>query len=57
MKRGTTPQTTDASIVATELEPHAYPSGIDQVIVNGVQAVVDGEETGRRAGRLLRRER
>ncbi len=36
--------------VATELEPHPYPRGIDQVIVNGVQAIVDGEETGRTGG-------
>jgi N-acyl-D-amino-acid deacylase len=43
--------------VATELDPHHYPAGIEHVIVNGVQAIADGVETGRRPGRLLRRER
>lgn len=43
--------------VATELDPHRYPAGIDQVIVNGVPAIADGRETDRRSGRLLRRER
>lgn len=43
--------------VATELDPHRYPTGIEHVIVNGVPAIVDGRETDRRAGRLLRRER
>ncbi len=40
---------------ATVLEPHRYPTGIGTVIVNGVAAILDGVETGRRAGRLLRR--
>lgn len=40
---------------ATYLEPARYPSGIDHVIVNGRVAILDGVETGARAGRLLRR--
>ncbi len=40
---------------ATILDPHRYPTGIGAVIVNGVPAILDGLETGRRAGRLLRR--
>jgi N-acyl-D-aspartate/D-glutamate deacylase len=40
---------------ATVLEPHRYPTGIGTVVVNGVAAILDGVETGRRAGRLLRR--
>jgi N-acyl-D-aspartate/D-glutamate deacylase len=40
---------------ATFTAPHRYPAGIDAVVVNGVLAVLDGEETGARPGRLLRR--
>ncbi len=40
---------------ATFTAPHAYPAGIDAVVVNGVVAVLRGEETGARPGRLLRR--
>jgi dihydroorotase/N-acyl-D-amino-acid deacylase len=40
---------------ATFTAPHAYPAGIDAVVVNGTVAVLDGEETGARPGRLLRR--
>ena len=40
---------------ATYEAPVAYPAGIDHVIVNGVAAIVDGDETGLRPGRLLRR--
>jgi N-acyl-D-amino-acid deacylase len=40
---------------ATDLDPHRYPTGIWQVIVNGVPAIIDGRETDRPAGRLLRR--
>jgi N-acyl-D-amino-acid deacylase len=39
---------------ATYPEPARYPRGIDAVVVNGTPAVVDGEETGLRSGRLLR---
>jgi N-acyl-D-amino-acid deacylase len=35
--------------------PHAYPSGIRLVVVNGEVAVRDGETTGVRAGRVLTR--
>ena len=41
--------------VATYGEPARHPVGIDHVIVNGRIAVLDGAETGERAGRLLRR--
>jgi N-acyl-D-aspartate/D-glutamate deacylase len=40
---------------ATYLEPARYPWGIDHVVVNGRVAVLNGVETGARAGRLLRR--
>lgn len=36
------------------VEPARYPSGIEHVFVNGRAAVLAGEETGERAGRLLR---
>ena len=35
--------------------PSAYPIGIDEVFVNGVQAVAEGEFTGKLAGRILTR--
>jgi N-acyl-D-amino-acid deacylase len=41
--------------LATYDVPVAYPAGIEHVIVNGVAAVLDGQETGARPGRLLRR--
>lgn len=40
---------------ATFEDPAQYPVGIRDVIVNGRAAVRDGEETGERPGRLLRR--
>jgi dihydroorotase/N-acyl-D-amino-acid deacylase len=40
---------------ATYEKPVAYPRDIDHVIVNGVPAILDGQETGARPGRLLRR--
>ena len=40
---------------ATFEHPASYPVGIRHVIVNGRLAVRDGEETGERPGRLLRR--
>lgn len=40
---------------ATYLEPARHPRGIDHVIVNGRPAVLAGQETGQRPGRLLRR--
>jgi len=39
---------------ATYLEPSRYPVGIEHVLVNGVAAVLAGEETGARPGHLLR---
>ena len=38
---------------ATFEQPHAYPSGIPYVIVNGVPVVVNGEQTGARPGTIL----
>jgi N-acyl-D-aspartate/D-glutamate deacylase len=40
--------------VASYEEPARHPVGIDHVVVNGRVAVLDGNETGERAGRLLR---
>jgi len=40
---------------ATYTDPARYPTGIQHVIVNGRAAILDGAETGERAGRLLRR--
>ena len=40
---------------ATYDDPKRYSEGIEYVIVNGVLAVEDGEPTGARAGRVLRR--
>ena len=40
---------------ATYLEPARHPRGIEHVIVNGQPAVLAGQETGQRPGRLLRR--
>ncbi|MDA1096123.1 MAG: D-aminoacylase [Chloroflexi bacterium] len=39
---------------ATYEQPHAYPRGIDHVIVNGEVVIEDGEHTGARPGRVLR---
>jgi N-acyl-D-aspartate/D-glutamate deacylase len=39
---------------ATVLEPRKKPSGIEQVIVNGV-TVIKGEHTGERPGKVIRR--
>lgn len=40
---------------ATFEDPYQYPLGIATVIVNGVVAVRDGQHTGAKAGRILRR--
>jgi N-acyl-D-aspartate/D-glutamate deacylase len=40
---------------ATYEQPSRHPVGIQHVVVNGRVAVLDGQETGERAGRLLRR--
>jgi dihydroorotase/N-acyl-D-amino-acid deacylase len=40
---------------ATFESPHAYPRGIEHVVVNGVVTVENGEHTGSRAGRAVRR--
>ena len=41
--------------VATYEQPSQYPVGIEHVVVNGRVAVLAGQETEERAGRLLRR--
>jgi N-acyl-D-amino-acid deacylase len=43
--------------MATYEEPDRHPTGIDHVMVNGRLAVLDGAETGERAGTLLRSDR
>jgi N-acyl-D-amino-acid deacylase len=43
--------------LATFDAPHAYPIGIETVIVNGVVTVEAGEHTDARAGRVVRRGR
>lgn len=40
---------------ATWEEPHQYPVGIPHVVVGGVSVIRDGEHTGARPGRVLRR--
>lgn len=40
---------------ATFAAPHAYPLGIEHVVVNGVVTVDSGEHTGARGGRSVRR--
>ena len=35
-------------------DPHQYSTGMDHVIVNGVQAIADGELTGATPGKVLR---
>jgi len=42
---------------ATYAAPHAYPSGLPHVLVNGVFVVKDGKSTGARPGQILRRTR
>lgn len=39
---------------ATFDEPHQYASGVEQVFVNGVQVLKDGEHTGALPGRVVR---
>jgi N-acyl-D-amino-acid deacylase len=41
--------------VATYEHPSRHPAGIEHVVVNGRPAVLAGQETGERTGRLLRR--
>ena len=41
---------------STFAQPRQFPTGIEHVFVNGVQAVRDDQETGNLAGRALRRE-
>ena len=39
---------------ATFENPHQYAEGVHHVFVNGVAAMIDGEMTGKRPGRVLR---
>jgi N-acyl-D-amino-acid deacylase len=39
---------------ATFDKPHQYAVGVEQVFVNGVQVLADGEPTGKAAGRVVR---
>ena len=43
--------------LATKENPKQYPVGIDYVIVNGQVVIDNGENTGARPGRALRRGR
>jgi N-acyl-D-amino-acid deacylase len=38
---------------ATFEDPHQYADGIEQVFVNGVQVIRDGEHTGATPGRIV----
>lgn len=40
---------------ATYLDPFQYAAGVETVVVNGRVAVMDGENTGEKAGEVLRR--
>ena len=42
-------------VLGDELEPRRYPKGIEYVFVNGVAVVKNGEHTGAKPGRVLRR--
>lgn len=41
---------------ATYVNPHVIAAGIREVMVNGVEVVIDGKATGARPGRVVRRE-
>mgnify|MGYP001819273923 FL=1 len=40
---------------ATFAEPHQYATGVEHVLVNGVQVLQDGEHTGATPGRFIRK--
>jgi len=44
-------------VLSTEIEPRQHPEGIEYVMVNGKVAVDKGKYTGKRAGRVLTREK
>lgn len=48
-----------ATVAATSTyeKPHSYATGIRDVFVNGVQVIREGEHTGAKPGRVVRRER
>ena len=39
---------------ATFEKPHAYATGVMDVLVNGVQVIKDGEHTGNKPGRFIK---
>ena len=39
--------------ICTYAQPHTFPTGIQHVFVNGVQAIKDGAHTGALAGEIL----
>jgi N-acyl-D-amino-acid deacylase len=39
---------------ATFEKPHQYATGVDHVVINGVQVLKDGEHTGATPGRAVR---
>ncbi|HQE43467.1 MAG TPA: amidohydrolase family protein, partial [Phycisphaerae bacterium] len=39
---------------ATFDKPHQYATGVQHVLVNGVQVLCDGEHTGAKPGRVVR---
>jgi N-acyl-D-amino-acid deacylase len=39
---------------ATFPDPHQYATGVEQVLVNGIRVIQDGEHTGATAGRVVR---
>ena len=46
------PQTVEDT--ATFTAPHAYPKGIEYVLVNGTPVIANGQPTGQRPGAFLR---
>ncbi|RLE54416.1 MAG: N-acyl-D-aspartate/D-glutamate deacylase, partial [Candidatus Methanomethylicota archaeon] len=44
----------EISDTGTYLKPYQYPVGIKYVIVNGEIVIIEGEHTGKNAGRVLR---
>jgi N-acyl-D-amino-acid deacylase len=45
--------TTTVQDHATFEDPHQYSTGVNQVFINGVQVLSDGEHTGAKPGRIV----